>query len=75
MIFYMLWTVQGSIKPKDEYFPMHISVSTIYSLQERELNPRNYPNQEFIMEFFVWTTYNDMDIDAKIQSISKYRYL
>jgi hypothetical protein len=51
---------------KNEYFPMHISFSTIYSLQEMELNPRNYHKEEFIMEIFVRTTNNDMNMHAKI---------
>jgi hypothetical protein len=54
---------------------MHILFSTIYSLQEQELSPRNYPKQEIIMGIFVWTTKNDMNMHAKVQIISKYSYL
>jgi hypothetical protein len=34
---------------KNEYFPMHIVCTTIYLLQEQELNPRIYSEQELIM--------------------------
>jgi hypothetical protein len=54
---------------------MHISFSTISSLQEQELNPRNYPKQKFIMKIFVWTNNNDMNMHANIQSICMCRYL
>jgi hypothetical protein len=45
---------------------MHISFSTIYSLHEQELNPTNYPKHEFIMEIFVWTNNQDMNMHAKM---------
>jgi hypothetical protein len=51
---------------------MHILFSTIYTLQEKQLNPRNYPRHEFIVNIFVWTTDNYMDMHPKIQSIFKY---
>jgi hypothetical protein len=44
---------------------MHILFSTIYLLQEQRLNPKNYSNQELIMEICVWTTDNDMNMHAK----------
>jgi hypothetical protein len=54
---------------------MHISFSTIYFLQEQKLNPRNYSEQEIIMSIFVGNTDHDMNIQAKIHSISNYRSL
>jgi hypothetical protein len=60
---------------KNLYFSKHISISTIYLLQEQRLNPKTYYNQELIMEIFVCTTGNDMNMLAKIQSIIKYIYL
>jgi hypothetical protein len=36
---------------KNYYFPMHI-FTTIYLLQEHELNPRIYSKQESIMSIF-----------------------
>jgi hypothetical protein len=44
---------------------MHILFSTIYLLQEQQLNPRNYFMQELIVNIFVWTTNNVMNIHAK----------
>jgi hypothetical protein len=35
------------------YFSKHISFSTIYLLQEQQLNPRNYFKQELIVNIFV----------------------
>jgi hypothetical protein len=37
----------------NEYFCRHILFTTIYSLQERKLNPRNYSKQEIIISNFV----------------------
>jgi hypothetical protein len=54
---------------------MYIPFSTIYLLQEQRLNPRNYSNQKLITEIYVRTTANDMNMHAKIQSLSKYKYL
>jgi hypothetical protein len=38
---------------KNYYFPMHILFSTIYLLQEQQLNHRNYSKQKLSMEIFV----------------------
>jgi hypothetical protein len=35
------------------YFSMHILFTTIYLLQDHNLNPRNYSKQEIIMSNFV----------------------
>jgi hypothetical protein len=35
------------------YFPKHILFTMIYSLQEKNLNPRNFYGQEIIMRNFV----------------------
>jgi hypothetical protein len=53
---------------------MHISFSAIYLLQEKRLNTRNYSNHGLIMEKNLLTTDNDMNMHAKIQIISKYKY-
>jgi hypothetical protein len=42
MILYRFYTVQGSIIPKNEYFPRDILFTTIHLLQEHEVNPRIY---------------------------------
>jgi hypothetical protein len=54
---------------------MHISFSIIYLLQEQQLNPRNYSKKELIMSIFIYATKHDINMHAKIQSISKYSYL
>jgi hypothetical protein len=54
---------------------MYILFTTIYLLHEQKLNASNYSKQEINMEILVWANYHDMNIHAKIQSISKYRYL
>jgi hypothetical protein len=60
---------------KKQYFPKHKLFYTLSLLQEQRLNPRNYSKQELIMIIFVWAIDHDMNMHAKIQSISKYRYL
>jgi hypothetical protein len=37
---------------KNYYFPMHILFTTIYLLQEQQLNHRNYSKQELSMQIF-----------------------
>jgi hypothetical protein len=59
----------------NEYFPIHILFTIIYLLQEQRLIPRNYSKQELIMEIFLVGPDQDMNIHAKIKSISKYVYL
>jgi hypothetical protein len=49
---------------KSYYFPMHILFTTIYLLQEQQLNHRNYSKQELSMDFFVWATNTYMNIYA-----------
>jgi hypothetical protein len=46
---------------------MHTLFSTIYLLQEQELNPRIYSKQELIMSIFVQATDHDINMHAKIQ--------
>jgi hypothetical protein len=60
---------------KNYYFPRHILFTTISLLQKLRLNPRNYSKQELIMELFVYATDSGMHMHAKIQSITKGRYL
>jgi hypothetical protein len=60
---------------KNHYFPKHILFTTISLLQKQRLNPRNYSEQDLIMEIFVWATADDMNMHAKIQNITKGRYV
>jgi hypothetical protein len=54
---------------------MHILFTTIYLLQDQELNPRIYSKQELIMKLFVQATDNGLNLHAKIQNIIKCRYV
>jgi hypothetical protein len=60
---------------KDYYFSKYIPFSPIYLILERDLNARNYPMQELIMNFFVLATDHDMNMHAKIQSMNMHIYL
>jgi hypothetical protein len=51
---------------KDYYFSKYIPFSTIYLRLEQNLNIRNYPRQELILEIFVLATNHDMNMHAKI---------
>jgi hypothetical protein len=51
---------------KNYYFPMHILFTTIYLLQEQELNPRIYSKQELIMIIFVQATNHNINMHGKI---------
>jgi hypothetical protein len=57
------------------YFPMHILFTTMYLLQEQELNPRIYSKQELIMSIFVQATDHNINMHAKIQYLILYRFL
>jgi hypothetical protein len=43
---------------------MYIQFSTIYLILQQNLNTRNYPRQELIMEIFVLVTDHDMNMHA-----------
>jgi hypothetical protein len=60
---------------ENEYFPIHILFTTIYLLQEHELNPRIYSKQELIMSIFVHTTDHDINMHANIQYLILHRFL
>jgi hypothetical protein len=60
---------------KNYYFPMHILFTTIYLLQEQELNPRIYSKQELIMGIFVEATNHEINMHAKIQHLILHRFL
>jgi hypothetical protein len=49
---------------KNEYFPMHILFTTIYSLHEQKLNHRQYSEQEINMSNFVQATEHDIHMYA-----------
>jgi hypothetical protein len=44
--------------------------STIFLILEQNLNTRNYPRQELIMEIFVLAIDHGMNMHAKIQSMN-----
>jgi hypothetical protein len=53
---------------------MHIIITTIYSLQEPNLNHRNYSEQELNMDNFVQANEYDVHMYTKFQDVCKYRY-
>jgi low affinity Fe/Cu permease len=54
---------------------MHILFTTIYLLQEEELNPRIYSKQELIMSIFVQTNVHNINMHAKIQYLILHSFL
>jgi hypothetical protein len=60
---------------KNYYFPMHILFTTIYLLQEHELNPRIYSRQELIMGIFLQATDHNINMRAKIHYLILHRFL
>jgi hypothetical protein len=60
---------------KEKYFSNPKLFSTISLMQKQGLNPRNYSEQELIIELFLSATDNGMHMHTKTQSIINYRYL
>jgi hypothetical protein len=58
----------------NEYFPMHIIITTIYSSQEPNLNHGNYSKQELNMRNFVQANEYYAHMYAKFQDAYKHRY-
>jgi hypothetical protein len=59
---------------KEYYVSKYIQFSTIYLILERNLNTRNYPRQELLMEIFVLATDHDMNMLENIQSMNMHKY-
>jgi hypothetical protein len=59
----------------NEYFPMHIIITTIYSLQEPNLNHGNYSEQELNIGNFAQSTEYDAHKHARIQDLMTHRFL
>jgi hypothetical protein len=55
----------GKHTTKNEYFSNHFLFYTIYLLQEKKLNSKNYSEQEIIMRSFVQATEHDVHMYAK----------
>jgi hypothetical protein len=60
---------------KNDYFSTHTLFSTIYLLQEHELNHRNYPEQELNMVKFLHETEHDVHMYAKFGHLTFYGFL
>jgi hypothetical protein len=60
---------------KNEYFPMHILFTTIYSLHEQKLNHRQYSIQEINMGNFLQATQHDVHMYAQFGGLFFYEYL
>jgi hypothetical protein len=54
---------------------MHISFSTIYLLQEQQLNHRNYSMQGIIMSIFVQATEYGVHMHAKFGGLILYGFM
>jgi hypothetical protein len=54
---------------------MHILVSIIYLLHERQLNSRTYSKQEKNVINLVYTNYHGVHMYAKIQCVKLYIFL
>jgi hypothetical protein len=57
------------------YFPKHILFTTIYLLQEHNLNPGNYSEHEIILIIFVQATAYRVYMYAKFGCLTIYRYV
>jgi hypothetical protein len=57
------------------YFPKHILFTTVYLLQEQNLNPRNCSEQEIILIIFVQATGYKVYMYAKFGCSDIYRFL
>jgi hypothetical protein len=60
---------------RNEYVSKHILFSTIYLLQEQELNHRIYSKQELMMSIFVQATDHEINMHANIQYLILHRFL
>jgi hypothetical protein len=60
---------------KNYYFPMHILFTTIYLLQELELNPIIHSKQSLILSIFVQATDHEINMHANIQYLILHRFL
>jgi hypothetical protein len=60
---------------KNDYFTKHIIFTIIYLLQEQELNPNKYSEQEINMNIFSQPTEHEVYMYAKTQCINMDRYL
>jgi hypothetical protein len=63
------------IYTNNSYFPKHILFTTIYLLQEHNLNPRNYSEQEIILIIFLQATGYKVYMYAKFGCSAIYRFL
>jgi hypothetical protein len=65
----------GKLYTNNYYFPKHILFTTIYLLQEQNLNPRNYFEEEIILIIFVQATGYKVYMYAKFRYLNIYRIL
>jgi hypothetical protein len=59
---------------KNKHFPKHIPFSTLYSLQELKLNPRNYSEHELNMINFVNAIEHYVHMYAKFGGLPFYEF-
>jgi hypothetical protein len=65
----------GKLYTNNHYLPKHILFTMIYLLQEQNLNPRNYSEQEIILIIFVQATGYKEYMYAKFGCSGIYRFL
>jgi hypothetical protein len=75
MIFYRFYAAKGGTKRKMIIFPMHILFSTIYLLQQQQLNSRTYSKQKKNVINFAYTNYHGVHMYANIQCVKLYIFL
>jgi hypothetical protein len=65
----------GKLYTNNHYLPKHILFTMIYLLQEQNLKPRNYSEQEIILIIFVQATGYDMYIYPKFEYLYVHIFL
>jgi hypothetical protein len=60
---------------KNDHFPMHNLFSTVYLLQEQNLNHNKYIEQEIITRNLIQATEYERNMHAKFQDLILYRFL
>jgi hypothetical protein len=68
---YSMWKLYTN----NYYFPKHILFTTIYLLQEHNLNPRNHSEQEIIFIISVYATDQNVHMHTNMQCINMHIFL
>jgi hypothetical protein len=60
---------------KDEYFPKHILITTIYLLQKQKLVHNNYYEQNIKMRYFIQAKEYAMNMPVMLQGMNMHGFL